>query len=911
MGVDAAKLAEILNDHPSNNESTLVFHNMEELGRRVSALLGKRDKKQQKLRAAAQQQMKITLGTDCGDCETPPTVAPNRLYLYLTLMEDSHFDYSADNDYNKRMIEQETVETRSVRFLVIATRNPHLHHTPALSLNSLVHCQHLVTKYKTNSWPKDTTTDMRIRFVLLGSVTVQDEKQWNMLQLLQDWLLTLRDEQSKLWLPKQFSPQRLLSYNYYVLPLFDHPKSIHLSAFMQSKEWHTAPMHFSLLIDLLNLPLDVERLIKSNMAPDATRLDQYFQYLRGSAVLANECKRANVDMDKFAQELEETDYRTEFDFYLDEKPHLSVMLNELEKVASVMASNLVLYQSKVYMIMDVDFSSSDSVMFVCVPVDTQYLQTGRSLYEIKKNLKHNYTRKRCALILSSLPSMDEHRVGPKVPPPRETTCTFIAPTQCTFTRLKYEPASILSMIDHIAFYLNELYEKQMNLAQFQESELHYHFNDPRILQQCFMHKTFTTDFYGSEHDSNEMLEFLGDGILELLAGHMYFEANRTMNGNDLHQCTSQLVRNNSLLELASQLNLRTILLKTRMMPTAKQEAKVDPDTVEALIAAIFMDQGMDGVLEFWMKFFPPWLPDSEMHSFAEQRVLPAWEYDRLIEAQHRLNIKFNNPFILAEALSCNDAGNSGRLLHLGTFVLKFVVANHLYANYQGSYEKQMSDMSVELTNTKQMAAATKTMELDRLYQPSLNDNQCANLFNALIGALYLDQGGLHLVHGGRRAYDVKSSQIHMYLLESKNFTVHGKNELDELLIHELECPASILKMGNGQASVTTNSVLIAKGYGATKKEILFDAMERAWQVAQIVRKYRHDKDLIDLANRASMSIQKLQQMAVDVHHGFLEQKKRDIAADLLELDRQYPRLRNYRLNNGRLDMGKIKFMTSE
>ena len=115
------------------------------------------------------------------------------------------------------------------------------------------------------------------------------------------------------------------------------------------------------------------------------------------------------------------------------------------------------------------------------------------------------------------------------------------------------------------------------------------------------HKSFSNES-GKEH--NERLEFLGDAVLELAVTESLFLQFPTLPEGDLTSLRSALVRRESLADIAKDIDLGSFLKLSRGEETAKGREKsyILANTVEALIGAIFLDQGFDKSKDFIKNF---------------------------------------------------------------------------------------------------------------------------------------------------------------------------------------------------------------------------------------------------------------------------------------------------------------------
>src|SRR5690554_6163197 len=82
-----------------------------------------------------------------------------------------------------------------------------------------------------------------------------------------------------------------------------------------------------------------------------------------------------------------------------------------------------------------------------------------------------------------------------------------------------------------------------------QAQLGHEFSDPSLLRQALTHRS-----YGQPH--NERLEFLGDSVLNCVVAALLFRTYETLDEGDLSRVRANLVRQQSLYEIAQRLGLR-------------------------------------------------------------------------------------------------------------------------------------------------------------------------------------------------------------------------------------------------------------------------------------------------------------------------------------------------------------------
>jgi ribonuclease III len=126
------------------------------------------------------------------------------------------------------------------------------------------------------------------------------------------------------------------------------------------------------------------------------------------------------------------------------------------------------------------------------------------------------------------------------------------------------------------------------------------FHDRELLRRSLTHRSYLggEDAHGA--DSNERLEFLGDAVLELVViDHLYQQFPEAREG-DLTQKKSLLVSRSVLAERAERLGLGEFILLSAAERGAGggERRSILADAFEAVLGAIYLDQGLDGARPF-------------------------------------------------------------------------------------------------------------------------------------------------------------------------------------------------------------------------------------------------------------------------------------------------------------------------
>ena len=151
-------------------------------------------------------------------------------------------------------------------------------------------------------------------------------------------------------------------------------------------------------------------------------------------------------------------------------------------------------------------------------------------------------------------------------------------------------------------------ERRASLKQLEDC-LGHQFTEIKWLDQALTHKSFIYETNHPEKGANEVLEFLGDSVLNLAVSTLLLHKFPDAQEGTLSMMRSQLVRRSSLASLSKELQLEGYLLlgKSQQLNGGMQKSSILANTYEALIGAIFMDSGFDRALEIIQEHFEPYL----------------------------------------------------------------------------------------------------------------------------------------------------------------------------------------------------------------------------------------------------------------------------------------------------------------
>ena len=135
----------------------------------------------------------------------------------------------------------------------------------------------------------------------------------------------------------------------------------------------------------------------------------------------------------------------------------------------------------------------------------------------------------------------------------------------------------------------------MDLKVF-EKNIGVSFKDESILKRALTHTSYA---YENNVESNEKLEFLGDSILEFVTSKYLYENYPNLKEGEMTKVRATVVCEESLYKIAQRHNFSDFLFLGRSeLSNTKVRTAILADSVEAVIAAIYLSVGLDAAYKF-------------------------------------------------------------------------------------------------------------------------------------------------------------------------------------------------------------------------------------------------------------------------------------------------------------------------
>ena len=160
----------------------------------------------------------------------------------------------------------------------------------------------------------------------------------------------------------------------------------------------------------------------------------------------------------------------------------------------------------------------------------------------------------------------------------------------------------------------------VSISEFKRAEhsLGHVFKHRRLLQLALTHSSAAHERKASPSKDNEQFEFLGDSVLGFIISDYLFHHFHHLNEGELSKLRAHLVSSANLYQLACQLRLGDLLIlgKGEEKTGGRKKQAVLADAFEAVVAAIYLDGGLQAARRFVYRVFKADLQAAEDGRFA-------------------------------------------------------------------------------------------------------------------------------------------------------------------------------------------------------------------------------------------------------------------------------------------------------
>lgn len=145
-----------------------------------------------------------------------------------------------------------------------------------------------------------------------------------------------------------------------------------------------------------------------------------------------------------------------------------------------------------------------------------------------------------------------------------------------------------------------------------EKSIGYEFNNIDLLKKALTHTSYA---YEHNQESNEKLEFLGDSILEFISSDYMYGRYQKLREGELTKVRAAVVCEQSLYKVAQSHNFGDFLYlgKSEVITGGNKRPTILSDSVEAVIAAIYLDGGLEPAKKFIIENLKDEIENATMH----------------------------------------------------------------------------------------------------------------------------------------------------------------------------------------------------------------------------------------------------------------------------------------------------------
>ena len=159
-----------------------------------------------------------------------------------------------------------------------------------------------------------------------------------------------------------------------------------------------------------------------------------------------------------------------------------------------------------------------------------------------------------------------------------------------------------------------------SIQQLQET-IHYQFRNPAFLEVALTHSSYANEVK-HQIKYNERQEFLGDAVLSIIVSDYLFN-NYTVPEGELTKLRAAIVCEKSLDVMANKIGLGQYLRlgHGEELTGGRTRPSIIADAFEALIAAIYLDSGIESARKFVLPFVTEMLEHEDSLSFKDYKTI--------------------------------------------------------------------------------------------------------------------------------------------------------------------------------------------------------------------------------------------------------------------------------------------------
>lgn len=217
-----------------------------------------------------------------------------------------------------------------------------------------------------------------------------------------------------------------------------------------------------------------------------------------------------------------------------------------------------------------------------------------------------------------------------------------------------------------------------NTAQEFLKDNELRFNDEGLMGLALIHPSYSQE--QSSYVNNQRLEFLGDAVLDFVVAEYLYKHYLDKAEGDLTQIRARVVCEKALVDIANRIQVGKYILlgKGEDLSGGRTRKSILADTVEAIIGAIYLDQGIESAETFILKHLEETIKTTAQGEYQDHKS----RLQEIVQANSRENVRYE---IIEE---------SGPA-HAKTFIAGVFYQNELLQTGEGKSKKEAEQKAAE------------------------------------------------------------------------------------------------------------------------------------------------------------------------------------------------------------------------
>lgn len=213
----------------------------------------------------------------------------------------------------------------------------------------------------------------------------------------------------------------------------------------------------------------------------------------------------------------------------------------------------------------------------------------------------------------------------------------------------------------------------------------YTFRNPRLLDEALTHTSYVNEFRDQGFKDNERLEFLGDAALALIISEHVAAACPDWTEGELSKLRSRLVSETSLARAARRLDLGKLLRLGRgeERTHGRDKDSILANTLEAVLAAVYADGGLDAARNFTLRVFA-----QELHEATSREAGGAASGDYKTQLQEWCQQRYDR---VPQYVTTKESGPD----HQKTFEVQVMVQDEVLGRGTGRSKKEAEQAAAQ------------------------------------------------------------------------------------------------------------------------------------------------------------------------------------------------------------------------